>query len=185
MFGEDIDLSYKLTQAGYKNYYLGTLSMLHYKGESTQRDRAYLNRFYGAMRIFYKKHFQSNYILNGCVNTGVAIAKMFRVNKENKRRPVMMDYREVLVFTESIQLLKKLSESFDIPVKSVSKTQMLNAMFTHSLCVFDVDYLSYRQIFSFMQQRKNRQNSFRIKPPGCSFAIGSDQSDQKGTVLKL
>jgi hypothetical protein len=48
-----------------------------------------------------------------------------------------------------------------------------------------VDYVSYQQIFSLMQQRKNKQNSFRIKPPGCNFVIGSDQSDQKGNVKKL
>lgn len=185
MYGEDIDLSYKLAQAGYKNQYMGNLCMLHYKGESTRRDGAYFNRFFGAMRIFYKKHFRSNYILNACVNVGVAIAKIFRINKENNRRNFTSNAREVLVFTESIPLLKKLSEAYDIPVKSVSKTQMENALFTYKLCVFDVDYVSYQQIFSLMQQRKNKQNSFRIKPPGCNFVIGSDQSDQKGTVLEL
>jgi hypothetical protein len=185
MYGEDIDLSYKLTQAGYHNYYMGTLCMLHYKGESTQRDGAYLDRFYGAMRIFYRKHFRSNYFLNTCVSAGVAVAKVFSITKGSHQRELTPNTKEVLVFTESIPLLKKLSEVFDIPVKSLSKTQMENALFTQSLCVFDVDYVSYQQIFSLMQQRKNRQNSFRIKPPGCSFVIGSDQSDQKGSVLEI
>lgn len=185
MYGEDIDLSYKLKKAGYQNHYMGSISMLHYKGESTKMDKAYLNRFYGAMRIFYKKHFQSSFLLNGMVNIGVVIAKLFRSIKiSNRSRPVPKT-KEVLVFTESIPLLKRLSEEFDVPVRSVSKTAMESAYFKNTLCVFDADYVTYGQIFKFMQLSKNRQNSFRIKPPGCSFAIGSDQSDQKGSVLSL
>ncbi len=38
MYGEDIDLSYRITQAGYKNYYLADTSIIHYKGESTKKE---------------------------------------------------------------------------------------------------------------------------------------------------
>lgn len=185
MYGEDIDLSYKLLKAGYKNHYFGSLCVLHYKGESTQKDGPYFNRFYGAMRIFYKKHYRSNFILSGLVSLGVGIAKVFRKRTGQNGKNVGPTTKEVLVFTESIPLLKRLSERFDIPVRSASKTVLDNALFTHSLCVFDVDYVSYRQIFSVMRQRKNKQNSFRIRPPGCNFVIGSDQSDQKGGIIEL
>jgi GT2 family glycosyltransferase len=58
MYGEDIDLSYRIQQAGYTNYYLGTVSILHYKGESTDTySFKYIERFYGAMKIFSKKHY--------------------------------------------------------------------------------------------------------------------------------
>lgn len=185
MYGEDIDLSYKLLKAGYKNHYFGSLSVLHYKGESTEKDGPYLDRFYGAMRIFYKKHFRRNFILSGMASIAVVTAKIFRKRTEQSRNDAGPKTKEVLVFTESIPLLKQLSERFDIPVKSASKTVLDNALFTNSLCVFDVDYVSYQQIFSVMRQRKNKQNSFRIKPPGCNFVIGSDQSDQKGGVIEL
>lgn len=57
MYGEDIDLSYKIKKANYQNYYLGTTSILHYKGESTDMlSIDYISRFYGAMKIFTKKH---------------------------------------------------------------------------------------------------------------------------------
>jgi len=185
MYGEDIDLSYRLLKAGYKNHYFGSLCVLHYKGESTQKDGPYLDRFYGAMRIFYKKHYRSNFILSGLVSLGVVIVKVLRKKTGQNWNNIGPKTKEVLVFTESIPLLKKLSERFDIPIRSVSKTVLDNAFFTHSLCVFDVDYVSYRQIFSVMRQRKNKQNSFRIRPPGCNFVIGSDQSDQKGDVIEL
>ena len=62
MYGEDIDFSYRIQQAGYKNYYLGTVSILHYKGESTDKySFKYVERFYGAMKIFSKKHYPKSY----------------------------------------------------------------------------------------------------------------------------
>jgi GT2 family glycosyltransferase len=59
MYGEDIDLSYRIVQGGYKNYYLADTTILHYKGESTKRGSLnYVKTFYQAMIIFAKKHFQ-------------------------------------------------------------------------------------------------------------------------------
>ncbi|MDI1354029.1 MAG: glycosyltransferase [bacterium] len=58
MYGEDIDLSYRITQAGYKNYYFAGSSIIHYKGESTKKSSVnYVIVFYKAMAIFAKKHF--------------------------------------------------------------------------------------------------------------------------------
>ncbi len=37
MYGEDIDLSYRVLKAGYKNYYLADTKIIHYKGESTKK----------------------------------------------------------------------------------------------------------------------------------------------------
>jgi len=57
MYGEDIDLSYRILKAGYKNWYLPS-KILHYKGESTQKSSfRYVHVFYDAMLIFFRKHF--------------------------------------------------------------------------------------------------------------------------------
>jgi GT2 family glycosyltransferase len=59
MYGEDIDLSYRIVQGGYKNYYLPTTTIIHYKGESTKKGSLnYVKAFYQAMIIFARKHFQ-------------------------------------------------------------------------------------------------------------------------------
>lgn len=59
MYGEDIDLSYRLLQAGYHNYYLPHTRIIHYKGESTKRGSLnYVRVFYQAMIIFAQKHFK-------------------------------------------------------------------------------------------------------------------------------
>jgi GT2 family glycosyltransferase len=62
MYGEDIDLSYRITKAGYKNYYFPDTTIIHYKGESTKRTSVnYVFTFYRAMVIFANKHYsQSN-----------------------------------------------------------------------------------------------------------------------------
>jgi len=57
MYGEDIDLSYRIRQAGYKNYYLGENTIIHFKGESTKKDSRYVKLFYKAMGIFVRKHY--------------------------------------------------------------------------------------------------------------------------------
>jgi len=62
MYGEDIDLSYRITLAGYKNYYLSETQILHYKGESTKKSSVnYVIVFYDAMLIFANKHFKNKY----------------------------------------------------------------------------------------------------------------------------
>jgi GT2 family glycosyltransferase len=58
MYGEDIDISYRITKAGYNNYYFPLTRIIHYKGESTRRSSVnYVIVFYNAMRIFAQKHF--------------------------------------------------------------------------------------------------------------------------------
>ena len=58
MYGEDIDLSYRIVKSGFKNYYFADTTIIHYKGESTKKGSLnYVRVFYGAMMIFAKKHF--------------------------------------------------------------------------------------------------------------------------------
>ena len=57
MYGEDIDLSYRLLKGGWENWYL-PYSIIHYKGRSTQKsDYRYVHVFYQAMLIFFQKHY--------------------------------------------------------------------------------------------------------------------------------
>jgi GT2 family glycosyltransferase len=59
MYAEDIDLSYRIDKAGFKNYYLPATTIIHFKGESTQKDFRYVKMFYSAMQLFMKKHFRN------------------------------------------------------------------------------------------------------------------------------
>lgn len=58
MYGEDIDLSYRILLGGYKNYYFPETKIIHYKGESTKKGSLnYVMVFYKAMEIFAEKYF--------------------------------------------------------------------------------------------------------------------------------
>ena len=57
MYGEDIDLSIRITRSGYKNYYLGAISVTHLKGGSTVYGNKHIEDFYDAMNVFIKKHY--------------------------------------------------------------------------------------------------------------------------------
>ena len=60
MYGEDIDLSYRILQKGYHNYYYPETTIIHYKGESTRKGSInYVKMFYNAMLIFSNKHFST------------------------------------------------------------------------------------------------------------------------------
>jgi hypothetical protein len=58
MYGEDVDLSYRIQKAGYNNYYFSGTTIIHFKGESTKRGSLnYVRMFYNAMSIFVRKHY--------------------------------------------------------------------------------------------------------------------------------
>jgi GT2 family glycosyltransferase len=60
LYGEDIDLSYRIQQAGFENHYFAGTSIIHFKGESSGNNE--LNRvkfFYRAMRVFVEKHYRT------------------------------------------------------------------------------------------------------------------------------
>ena len=72
MYGEDIDLSYRIIKGGYNNYYL-PLRILHYKGESTNKSTyRYVHTFYRAMQLFFKKHY-SHYSMLVSLPINIAI----------------------------------------------------------------------------------------------------------------
>ena len=63
MYGEDIDLSYRLLKGGFENWYLPA-KILHYKGESTEKSSfRYVHVFYKAMLIFFRKHYSQMSLL--------------------------------------------------------------------------------------------------------------------------
>jgi GT2 family glycosyltransferase len=183
MYGEDIDLSYKIAKAGYQNQYLGSVSTLHYKGESTLKDQVYFDRFYGAMRIFYKKHFSQNLFLSFSVGAAVTFAKMIQIARGRGSEVLNTKAERAYVFTEDLALYRKLSEKMEIELRSASKSLFDDDALKNCLFIFDVAYMPYSQIFFIMSKFKSRNNQFRICPARSNFIIGSDKSHEKGSVV--
>ena len=96
MYGEDIDLSYRLMLGGWKNYYFPGTRIIHYKGESTKRTSVnYVFVFYRAMVIFARKHFAPeraglfSALINGAIwlRAGAAVAERLAV----RLAPLLLD----------------------------------------------------------------------------------------------
>jgi len=115
MYGEDIDLSYRIVRAGYKNYYLPQ-TIIHYKGESTKQDMKYVKIFYGAMYIFFKKHYPhygkiySLFIKLGIYSRAIISAVkrfLLRPAPENKkaRKNIVLYDHGLLLYEEIICLM--------------------------------------------------------------------------------
>jgi hypothetical protein len=90
MYGEDIDLSYRLQNAGYRNYYLPHTCIIHYKGESTRRGSLnYVYLFYRAMSVFVKKHFSGRQaaFFSGIMQLAIVSRALLSAGSRLARRP--------------------------------------------------------------------------------------------------
>ncbi|WP_372773580.1 glycosyltransferase family 2 protein [Mangrovibacterium sp.] len=77
MYGEDIDLSYRISQSGFRNFYFPETTIIHYKGESTKKGSLnYVKLFYNAMLIFSEKHFSNRH--NKLFNLAIKLAIYFK-----------------------------------------------------------------------------------------------------------
>lgn len=118
MYGEDVDLSYRITQAGYKNYYFADTSIIHYKGESTQKTSIkYIWTFYQSMMIFAKKHFSSNRAktLSAIINTGIYL----KISLELVKQRVKMLLPFVLEILAVWAIMVPLSAYWGVHIKGV------------------------------------------------------------------
>ena len=90
MYGEDIDLSYRILKGGYKNYYYPETRIIHYKGESTKKSSVnYVFVFYRAMVIFAQKHFSQknarlfSFLINAAIYFRALLALLTRFIKKS------------------------------------------------------------------------------------------------------
>ncbi len=86
MYGEDIDLSLRISKLGYDIYYLGEVSIIHYKGQSSRnRSGKQHALFYKAMRQFVHKHYKAGWLLIPFIFfvQGLSLIKQWLLPKDN------------------------------------------------------------------------------------------------------
>ena len=170
MYGEDIDLSYRLLKGGYHNWYL-PVQILHYKGESTQKSSfKYVHVFYEAMLIFFKKHYGSSSIwltlpikMAIYLKASLALARMLtsKIRKtlgffspRHKREPDYYFIGSVAAITQCRKLARKkgLSGQFIVanervrPEGHLSIIDEIDASRNPVYIVYDTDAYSYKTI---------------------------------------
>jgi GT2 family glycosyltransferase len=102
MYGEDIDLSYRICLGGYKNYYYPGTRIIHYKGESTKKSSVnYVFVFYNAMIIFARKHFSSKNakLFSFLINLAIYFRAGLALGNRVLRKSILpvLDYTAMLI----------------------------------------------------------------------------------------
>ncbi|WP_452602357.1 glycosyltransferase family 2 protein [Pontimicrobium sp. MEBiC06410] len=175
MYGEDIDLSYKIIKAGYTSYYYGETTIIHYKGESTLKDKTYAKRFYGAMQIFYKKHFKNNLLFDALVWLGIQSARFISNNTEEVL-PVVKQYAFISNANNNA-LESKLS-------KPVILASVETPITENTQVIFNANTVSYKAIIEqITNSEKNKGITFKILPKSSNFILGSHSSKSRGEVI--
>lgn len=175
MYGEDVDLSYKVLKAGYHNLYYGKTTVLHYKGESTLKDKVYANRFYGAMQIFYNKHFKSNPLFDIMIWFGIQFSRLFM----KMPKPTDQNLKSHVFLTKDLDFNKQLP--FEVKIFHNFADIMSSVQ-----VVFDGNTMHYGEIIEKMAASDPEKDlTFRILPKNTHFTIGSDSSQQRGEVILL
>ncbi|QTY27005.1 glycosyltransferase family 2 protein [Flavobacterium sp. CS20] len=185
MYGEDIDLCYQFTKAGYQNYYLGKESLIHFKGESTLRDDVYFKRFFDSVKFFFTKHYSNSKLMIGILSIFFIIAKRFKKSDMLKKANVKPDYNNIFYIGQNKELYQKLKIHYNKNIKTLEPKQIDSQNYKDSLIVFDTKTLSYQRAIDFMLKNNNSGNAFRFIPQHLGVLIGSDSSTSQGEVVFL
>ena len=174
MYGEDIDLCYRALKMNRNNYYYGASTLLHFKGESSPKNKIYYKRFYKAMQLFHSKHFESNFLMRWAVNTATKMAPYFISSP-----PILLANRKEIAF------LNPHSDEALVNLKNASiikSLEMLTPGVSYDL-VLDANVETFKAILSKISTTSFPQNSFKIWPKNSQYCVGSDVSNQRGEVV--
>lgn len=208
MYAEDIDLSYRIQQAGFKNYYFPEISIVHFKGESTQKlSASYVQQFYGAMLLFVKKHYREKksaaFLLKLAIIAGSVLAYLKLGVKKitSARKKSYMGNRETLIVAEQdyfnglIQLVKFAKEPLVIQgrvspqvydrssaVGNIDNITDIVSRNKTGKIIFCESPLTYHKMIETMLLLKGKVN-FLFHAANSNSIVGSDDKDDNGTII--
>ena len=187
MYSDDVDLSYMSIKKGKNNFYYHETTTIHYKGESTIKDGAYMRRFRKAMNFFYRKHFKVSFTFSVLMQIGAVLFSFFKMF-QGSAKATSKPERYVLVSTDNeikSKLEKKLQKKISIYNLENGKVVLSQSISEQSKIeyILDLNYLSFKEAISFFQQKKSVNSTFKLLPPNSNFIIGSNSSNERGEVV--
>ncbi len=164
MYGEDIDLSYRMQQFGYSNFYLANSSIIHFKGESTPKDKTYIKHFHNAMLIFVKKHYkQQSWWFAGFLQIAIlakaAVSNIGRMIYPSAKRLTIQDSIITIIvgITNEQLAATAILNHYKTPIRHIeicaSLTELSSTIrnFTPDEIVFCADSVAYKDIIRIIQ----------------------------------
>lgn len=186
MYGEDIDLSMKLLNNGYQNYYFADTQIIHFKGESTTKDVKYLDYFHEAMRIFYKKHFKLNRVYDFFMRIGIEFWYLLKYLKFRKGKVISKPIFNLLYLGSDELIVNYLDKKYLLIKKALiddySKIRQLLKNNKIDTIVFDNTTISNKKIIEHFEALKNEKVAFKIHPKSTNFIIGSTSPNIRSQV---
>ena len=184
MYADDIDLSYEILKKGYSNFYFPQTAIIHFKGESTQKDAVFLNRFREAMNFFYKKHFKFNYVFDWVLRLGISffsIQKLVTLRRFEKMANKPSGFFYVGNSTEAVASLQKALPG-KLSMLSLEKLKLISHG-NNTEIILDANSLTFNQIIECMAALKNAGFTFKILPKNSTFIVGSNYAAARGEIV--
>jgi N-acetylglucosaminyl-diphospho-decaprenol L-rhamnosyltransferase len=182
MYGEDIDLSWRIRLAGFQNYYFPGTTILHFKGESTPEDIHHIKMFYAAMELFIRKHLSGgpselSFIF---LKTGVLFYRMLaflRLPFKKWKRKRTISPVILKGDADSLLLVKKKLALKNLPV-SENEGAFLEVIYCEGA------EKTWKSILGEISQDQSG-HPYKFHGKATHAAVGSMHGDKKGQVLVL
>ena len=189
MYSDDIDLSYMALQKGRTNYYFHETTVIHYKGESMLKDGTYMKRFQEAMNFFYRKHFKVSVLFSMFMKIGIVFFSL--VKRFQGKRLVQKEKEHFVLYSKNKSLVQKIETALHSKVvfHDLNTKKMVFSSLTSSESpveiLLDADTIPFKECIAFMEHLKNKRFTFKMLSKNNEFLIGSDNSNERGTVIKI
>ncbi|HUR10254.1 MAG TPA: glycosyltransferase family 2 protein [Flavitalea sp.] len=182
LYAEDIDLSYRLKQNGYYNYYLPYPAIIHFKGESTQKGLQYISQFHKAMEQFVEKHGdRSSAFMNALIKNGVALKSMlagwkYTLLPDDREARRTTEEKDISFFLMGDEASSREAELIltPSPVNRAQSPEQMNVV----LC--EGRNFPFSSMINLVDKEPGKKYWFHAK--GSSAVIASFSKDKRGKI---
>lgn len=210
MYGEDIDLSFRIQKAGFANWYFAGTSIVHFKGESTKKGSLnYVKMFYKAMSVFVKKHYGNSRsgLFSFFIHAAIffralfsVVLRLFKRKKPQKLKEIngnnkiivvgnFDEYIEVIHLLENTGMKEKILGRIETGEIKNSNTigsfsNLENILKAHSIkeIIFCEGQLSFKMIIEIMP-KVPKNISIQLFSKGSHAIIGSNDKNVSGNFI--
>lgn len=192
MYGEDIELSYRILLHNYQNYYLPT-RILHYKGESTNKaSQKYINDFYMAMLIFFRKYHPKSKLLYAIIFLSVYLLSFkalltqwcvklrnkLRTSKHPQAKYIFWGSAEMIEQAKQISANSSLESTYHISEDNNAAEPIKSALTssTPTYIVYDMSIYSYADILRTFDDMPKNNLMMAMFHPGLRLMLTNEDT---------